>query len=262
MRMTIEKALEWAYREELPREQVEVQSLVAEALGSIGLADASGPMQRHLANPSAAIDAPLNRWGIVGVRFLFERGPHADAIQIGAAVEALCAEAVTMTLTEPLPGIASPECPLWQEALEKAARRLPRRLRDVIIRRALAGDPKHWEEDAIATVPEKDPYGNPRWFRTVVQDLGGGQTERVERIVDKKERRRHADCYQKFKLSPDPVWAIEARAVHLAWCAALDVLYEDLAGRMTRLRLEPRAAALEPWKEGAPVPEKKVRAWA
>ena len=117
------------------------------------------------------------------MRNLFERGPHADAIQIGIAVEELCAGAVTMALAEPLPGSGATDDALWQEACAKAAARLPRRLRDVIIRRALTRDLRHWEEDAVNRVPLRDGFGNPRWYRMVARDLGGGQTERVELIV-------------------------------------------------------------------------------
>lgn len=265
MRMTIEKALEWAYREELPKAEPD--------WGAIGLshaprmANASAPMASFGENPSEAVEARMNCWGVVAVKTLFGSGPHSDAVQIGLAVDALCAEAVTMAAPEAViacghiegaRAIDDGELVLWMDAVTRAAARLPRRLKDIIIRHALTRDAGHWQGEPVQMVPVRDQFGNARWFRMVEREAVTrrgqkmGVMERVEMIVDIKReprRRPRPDCYQKFRLEPDPVWMIEARAVYAAWRAALDVLFEDLEGRLEKVTLLPSEAPRAPWNE-------------
>lgn len=255
MRMTIEKALEWAYREELPKAEPD--------WGAIGLsqapvmANASGPMAAFGDNPSEALDARMNGWGVVAIKTLFGQGPHDDAIRIGDAVEWLCAEAVTLaSIGRPMPdGTVAGD--LWADAYARAAERLPSRLKDIIIRRALTRDAGHWADEPVEVVPVRDQFGHARWYRMVEREAVTrrgqkmGVMERVEMIVDIKReprRRPRPDCYQKFRLEPDPVWMIEARAVYAAWRAALDVLFEELDGGLERITLLPSEAPREPWK--------------
>ncbi|MCA0404875.1 MAG: hypothetical protein LCH39_01815 [Proteobacteria bacterium] len=257
--MTIEKALEWAYREELPREEPDWLAVAGLEASAIGMADASGPMQRFLANPSQAINAPLNRWGVVGVRLMFERGPHPDALLIGRAVETLCSEAVTLAGPAPEPdGDTFGAEALWADAYARASARLPRCLRDVIIRRALAGDMQQWEEEAVSRVAITHENGRPRWYRLVEREAvtrdgrKTGEVERAEMIVDVRRepgRRPGKDCYQKYRLEPDPIWMIEARAVYTAWRAALDLLHAELEGQTTRVILMPAQSPWEPWQQ-------------
>lgn len=255
MRMTIEKALEWAYREELPKAEPDWGAIGLSQ--APGMANASGPMAAFGENPSEAIDARMNCWGVVAVKTLFGSGPHPDAVQIGLAVDALCAEAVTMASVS-LPESRGLEGDLWRDAYARAAERLPRRLKDIIIRRALTRDAGHWQGEPVQVVPVRDQFGNARWFRMVEREAVTrrgqkmGAMERVEMIVDIKReprRRPRPDCYQKFRLEPDPVWMIEARAVYAAWRAALDVLFEDLEGRLEKITLLPSEAPREPWNE-------------
>lgn len=254
MRMTIEKALEWAYREELPK--AEPDWVEMGLLAAPGMANASGPMEGFLANPSEAVEARINRWGVVPIKTLFGHGPHADAIQIGLAVDALCAEAVTMvglSMPDTSGGLADD---LWADAYARAAERLPQRLKDIIVRRALTRDAGHWQNEPVQVVPVRDQFGNARWYRMVEREAVScrgqrmGVMERVEMIVEIKReprRRPRPDCYQKYQLEPDPVWMIEARAVYSAWRAALDVLFLDLEGRLERITLLPSEAPCEPW---------------
>jgi len=169
------------------------------------------------------------------------------------------AEAVTLAGPAPEPdGDTFGAEALWADAYARASARLPRCLRDVIIRRALAGDMQQWEEEAVSRVAITHENGRPRWYRLVEREAvtrdgrKTGEVERAEMIVDVRRepgRRPGKDCYQKYRLEPDPIWMIEARAVYTAWRAALDLLHAELEGQTTRVILMPAQSPWEPWQQ-------------
>lgn len=252
-KLPIEKVLEWAYREELSREVPDLGAVIAAS--APGVAHACGPMAGWLENPSEAIDAPMNRWGVVGVKDLFGRGPHPDAVKVGQTVQALAGEVLN------LPGVVSLEgrCKdLWVEAWQAAWQRMPARLEEMLVRWAVARPPLDFDLGDVREVPERYDNGKDKWFRLREreaisargQKMGG--VERVEVLVNVQRepgKRPRPDCYRKFRLEPSPVSALEDRLKYAAWRAAMDVLYYDLVGQLASIEVLPCAEPLEPWAD-------------
>lgn len=251
MRMTIEDALRWTYRDELPKAQVEAR----------GPAAWGGPARLRGGHEAAAEAADLwavpdNRYGVVPDRG-GDGAPHADALAIHAAVLAL--DALAPDMPADWGGFA--DCDLGPCAAEVArdvmagvfmsggeGLRLRRPLSVLIRNFAIIGLPDlTLDEPELKVVTRAN--GAPRWFRQVESVGAFGYTHAVEVDgFDKVSQRPHPDAYQRKYLDPCPVDVLVARMEAEVWRAALDVLVEDLAGCLEAVELLPSTLPERPWE--------------
>jgi hypothetical protein len=249
--MTIEDALRWTYRDELPKAQVEAR----------GPAAWGGPARLRGGHEAAAEAADLwavpdNRYGVVPDRG-GDGAPHADALAIHAAVLAL--DSLAPDLPADWGGFADLELgPCAAEVARDVLAgvfmsggeglRLRRPLSVLIRNFAILGLP-----DLTLDEPEQRvavaANGKPRWFRKI-QSVGAfGEVHEVEVDgYDPKAKAPYPDAYGKTYLDPCPVDVLVARMEAEVWRAALDVLVEDLAGSLEAVELLPSTLCERPWE--------------
>lgn len=261
--MTIEQALRWAYREELPK---------SPSLGD-RLTPACFPRGweevEHFGDYLALIDepVPLNRFGLVA-DFTADEGPHPDAVTIHEAVNALDAFPVDVPDDwYPLADMGDLG-DLGREAVARALDRIAPVGRDgerwmrakpaaLIQKHAILGGEPDWEGDAPEIRFVAAPNGEMLWFRmedVVVRpaDEKRGLPAELMRVeVDGRNRRTkrpYVDAYRKMYLSPDPAPIVVHRAEYQMWRAALDSLVDELAGRLLSVRVAASHLPQCPWE--------------
>jgi hypothetical protein len=255
--MTIDKAVAWAYRDELPKGQGvpgHYGAVPGEAWRGIG----------RFGESLAVIDQDrVNRYGVVA-DLAAMTAPHDDALAIHEAVMEL--DALEVGLPDDWHPIA--DAGLGAEALPVVAaafRKLtvtgrdgmvrPREAMSELMRRcAILGAP-----DWTLTPPVKREVthdnGRPRWFRKVAMVSDGAFAPASYTIevdgFDAKRRRPHPDAYRKFEWDPDPTDAAVERGRYELWRAGLDALVEMLDGRLSDVRVTLCDGAARPWLEEA-----------
>lgn len=261
--MTIEQALRWAYREELPK---------SPSLGD-RLTPAGWPRGweevEHFGAYLAVIDepVPLNRYGIVA-DFMAEDGPHPDAVLIHEAVVALDASPVAIPdnwypLTD-MGDLGRLGVEAVNRALDRIApfgpsgeRWLRSRPAALVRKHAILGGEPDWEGEAPLARFVSSPNGEPLWFR--MEDLVTrpadprlhlpAETVRVEVDGrDKRTKRPYSDAYRKMYLCPDPSSVVISRAEYQVWCTALDALVEAIAGHLESIHITAASRSLCPWE--------------
>lgn len=250
MRMTIEDALRWTYRDELPKAQVEARGPAA-----------WGGSARLRGGHEAAAEAadlwavPDNRYGVVPDRG-GDGAPHADALAIHAAVLALD----TLPPDMPKEWVGFSDCDLGPCATEVArdvmtgvfmsgeGLRLRRPLSVLIRNFAILGLPDlTLDEPELKVVTRAN--GAPRWFRLVESVGAFGETHAVEVDgFDPVNRVPYPGAYQRQYLDPCPVDVLVARMEAEVWRAVLDVLVEDLEGCLEAVELLPSTLPERPWE--------------
>lgn len=268
--MTIERAIAWAVREELPK--VQVLSELARAPN--GCVTGSG-LKAVLALGTRIDHVPVNAYGVVALA-----GEHGrcddDALRIGQALLALDAMARDMAgqmvnglgewdAFEDLAGLdADPiAAPLLMQARMDAraragmAARLLASPSEMMIHAAVLGPPRGWALDEVRAEVVRASNGRPAWFRRERRAVAWNDDGEAIAFDDvevngfnARAQRPHADAYQRHVLTPDPLQAAIARAEWQLWRAALDLLHEDLAGRLARITVLPSAQPWRPWLEG------------
>jgi hypothetical protein len=271
--MTIEAAVAWAVRDELPK-------VGADPLGRMVRAGApNGCASPALAAAMAgsmggAIDARANRYGVVPDLAALDRlTPHNAALLIGEAMLSLdtiepagfadwdAFEDMDDLAADPIAG------PLLEQAKADARlqagtmARMTGALSALMVKRAVLPMPRGWECGDVTADVIKD-HGKPRWFRKVARPAQwneDGEVTATETIevdgYNAKAGRPHPDAYRKHTLSPDPLLVALARAEWQLWRAALDVILEDCAGSALEhgVRIMPSALPMRPWVDGLPV---------
>lgn len=249
--MDIEALLWWAYREELPKKACLPRT--------VGLVRSGWSRTEQAARLGAIVDEP-NVYGCIPAGLLIEEEPHPDAILVHEAVMGL--DAIELVMPEawsPADDLADLGL-LVQAAvikalgrlttIDRAGRRVLREPLSVLMRRhAILGDAPDWRVDETEERLVTE-YGKPKWFvrETLVVD---GQTIEVERDgYDQRRQRPRVGAYRKYFLDPDPTAALASRGEYEVWRAALDVLAEDLAGRLTTIEVRPSGRTWRPWVEG------------
>lgn len=268
--MTIERAIAWAVREELPK----VQVLAGLAHAPNGCVTGSG-LKGVLALGTRIDHVPVNAYGVVALA-----GEHGrcddDALRIGQALLALDAMARDMAgqmvdglaswdAFEDLAGLdADPiAAPLLAQARDdaRARARMVARLMaapsEMMIRAAVLGPPRGWALDEVRADVVRASNGRPAWFRRERRPVAWNEDGEATAFDDvevngfnARAQRPHVDAYQRHVLTPDPLAVATARAEWQLWRAALDVLHEDLSGRLERITLMPSAQPWRPWLEG------------
>ncbi|MGA2491866.1 MAG: hypothetical protein ABSF67_02820 [Roseiarcus sp.] len=252
--MTIEDALRWAYREELPKRE-------------FGGADGANWLATYV-ELGTRID--VNAFGVVPYAIGSDAPPHPDAVKLWQAVQAL--DALEIEAPEgwnPIADLGDLGA-LGAAAVAKAfaaetvvgvdgKRRFKVKPSRLIVHFAVLGDQEEWraEPTTIATVTEN---GKPKWFRrqTVWVDRGRfaeqnlGHWAEVEVSGVDKKRRPYADAYRKYFLDPDPQAAIIARMEWQLWRSAIDMLAEDVD--LDSIALMPSALPQWPWESALAAP--------
>lgn len=245
----VEKALEWAWRDELPKapRMESPDGFIAAWKTIAGYGEAL-----------ASIDGGVNRFGLAPDMGA-DAEPHPDAVALFEAAVALDAWEID------LPGDWSPAPELdafggmTAAALSLALRRMRRQPSLLIGNRAIMG------VDAMAMTigpteisHERDASGRERWFvRREVWSIVGVNPDGTDRVALEsieapgldKRRRPLPGAYRKSFLDPDPVDALIARAEHELWHAALSSVAETLAGRLETIDLAPPSVPARPWAE-------------
>jgi len=262
-RMPVDKALEWAFRDELPKCPPVLGGPPAMRTGYGSILD-------YAALGTVIDDGAVNRYGCVA-DLSREALPADDAVLLGDAVLALDG----LTLTVPEDWHPAPELDafagLGAKAVSTALRaltvddgrgglRLKLSPRDMVIRRAVL--PPSADEasiDQVALAHERHANGRDRWFVQMTQWIETGainadgtpvtRPETIEVAGTDKNGHRKPGAYRKPYLDPDPVGAIIARAEHEMWIAAMGVLCADLDGVAGRLVLAPPSVPARPWLE-------------
>lgn len=246
-KMSIERALQWAFREELPKDEPDSRTFAPK-----------------LAQGGNSLDVGVdNRWGVVAS--LAGDGPaHPDAQIIGGEVLALEGSEIGMPEGwNPLSDLGLTD---GEAAAVLAGFRLAgcMQAHDLVRKHALLRDAPVWE----AEVPERkllkaERSGNPKWFRKVLQPYLTADNRTEYREIetpdgfDVTKRRPHEGAYTKTALDPDPKYALRDRAEYEIWRIALDVLFEALHGRLSEIVLEPSNQPIRPWESG-PVEKARV----
>lgn len=255
--MEIDRALRWAFVNELPKARRDARA--GELISSWRAVAAWAETMCETARDG------VNRYGLVALDG--ECGePHADALLIGEAVLAL--DQIGFDLPEDWRPDRDVDWPsdLRAQAVDEARRRACRRAdvgrgRDemrlaastLVQRCAVMGDPPDWEIGETLCDFVRGASGRPRWFRRVELSAPGAFGDVVELVevdgYDARAKRPHPDAYFKRRLEPSPVDALVRRAEYEVWRTAMDVLHEELAGRVS-FDLRPCAWPARPWERG------------
>lgn len=283
MRKTIDKALEWAYRDELPKEG---------AAGRLKGPRMATPGWVRAAETWAARIDTANAYGLMP-DLAAASPPHPAAIALHELTACLDDVAFAAPLMEPfgdwLPSAAGDELDLLSLASAAALDRAlvgveggalrPRRSLAALLRRcALLGAPRCLVDHPsprpqVRTVLSKQ--GQRKWFRSALMpvrfDDRGRPTAFATTESDdgwcQSRRRPHPGAYTKSCLSPDPAAIADDRVEWLIWRLSLDVVAQMAAeavfswGGFERvtiaemgLTIVPSALPTHPWMEASSAP--------
>jgi hypothetical protein len=265
--MSVEDALRWAVRDELPKARPDLGSLGAPRTGFSSPAYAA-----QAAGTLGAMAVAVNRYGVVSELTQFaSAAPHADALKLGEAMLALddCRPAAFgdwEPFEDAAPACAD-EAAAWARASALARGQAGTRagvegglgLRAVsglMVKAAVLGPPGGWELGEVKMDVMRTENGQPRWFRSIERacrwnDAGEACAWEMVEVdgYNDKGKRPHADAYRRTVLTPDPLGVALARADWQVWRVALDVVFEDVMerGGLGTIELQPCALPWRPW---------------
>ncbi len=266
--MDIERALKWAYCEELPK--------AAADRGGVAGPRAAAPAWTRVSEAGrlgTVIDE--NRYGVVPFGDVDER-PHDDAVTIAEAVDrlgGLTVEAIEMgDLVGDLAGIDPRVEAAAREAVERVSavgadgvRRLLLDLPTLMRRHAkLGGEPAGTTGETPKVVDVVGSNGRPVWRKRVLRpvrwDAAGDVTAWSEGEIDVAvvNGRPPMDAYRVQTLRPDPLPMYVARLTWSAWVAGLLHLTEALDGALAETRVVWSGRAARPWLGEADVARGRV----
>jgi len=265
--MSIEAALRWAYRDELPKQPARVRPPE----------EAGKPWNKISAvgDYGTVIDSMVdleNQYGVCPF-VVSETGPHPDAVALHAAVCRL--DALDLALPDDWNPLA--DCGMGDDAGPAAARaaralvfvdgegrsRLKQPLRLLIQRCAILGPPI-WETKPPVRREVTGPDGRPRWFRRVTIPVGPGAHPYEIEIdgFDAKRRRPHPEAFRRFVWEPDPAGIAADRGEWELWRACLDMLVSDPDLQLDTIVLRPSDLPARPWETQHQGPRVHVRGLA
>lgn len=266
MSVDIEDLLVWAYRTELPKEQVDPVMPAALRPGWSSMSNFSNLM--------AVVDERdvRNVYGVTPDR-LAESGPHFDALAVDAAVSDLAGMLVDVPdAWWPFADMASPD--EWGDLGRQV-------VADVLSRLCLPGDGgtlcfktapawlvrKHammgtvpdWGAEPIEHRSVRGANGKAKWFmkRMVAQTVNGEIIGYVEHEVDGwcgSRRRPYPGAYHKMELAPSPFYVACDRAEYEIWRAALATLADMLGESLVAHRVTGPKRPARPWEPGGAQP--------
>lgn len=248
--------LEWAFNEELPK-----------GGGGEGLASRHSAWGKIM--QFSELGVKVDTFAHHGVMEFIERNadPHPDAVLAGEAVKALADVSMDLPDTwDPLPGVK--RTPAVVKAIEeavhmmrgdhaegKALRMLPV---GIVVRCAVL---RRWP-DFAGQIEVKERMvlngAKPAWFvRRKGVDAFGHEVEFEVDGYNPKTGKPLPGAYRKWEMSPEAVSDIAGRAEWQLWRAAVDMVFEDLNGRLNDHVLEPCTLSLEPWVDGLPAQKER-----
>lgn len=249
--MEIERLLKWAYVDELPHWKG--------MSGPEGFRSGWAGMESYT-QLLTVID--YNGLGVLP-DIASIRLPHNDALIVAEAVESL--EGLELCLPEdwsPFDDIAQEARTLGKAAAVRALRavavvgedgreRLRQPVKRLVVHHAIMGDAPDWEGGPFAVHVERNAQGGPAWFRRELRGVGREAREVEVDGYNHKRKRPYPSAYQRFYLEPDAYPVALARAEYELWHAALTFLAEELAGKLSSIRVEPTLHPVRPWETGA-----------
>ncbi len=263
--MSIETALDWAYRRELPKSRV--------IAANPGVMPSAWDSVTGYGALLTRVDLPMNCFGVY-VDLQANGLPHPDAEAIASSVDALDAPGL-FGLPEgwdPLEDLGALDG-LAAGAVARGLERLTLKDREgrvglrtppsrLVMKHALLGGAPDWRAETPEVKTVTGPNGKPKWFRRVLvpDQAEGGWYEIEGEGFDERRRRPHADAYQKRYLEPDMAPVVVARGEYEVWRAALDLLVDDLDGELVDHVVTPSAAPARPWMGDARVAARVLRA--
>lgn len=254
-KITPERLIAWAYKDELPKAQTSSSFLRPEGFG-FGWGSV-GRYGKYLADPQEP--DIRNRFGVVP-DLTSTSQPHPDAIAVWIAVHEL--EALQFDLPDDWDPISDlgDLGPEGRAAVVRAIDRLSVRghngerylrlsLPQVVQRCAILGAPD-WRAEKPERKLVSHTNGKPKWFmRTTIETKTGPLEIEVDGF-DNKARRPHYGAYQKTFLDPDPADAAEARGEYQLWHWSVEFVGERLAGRLEDHEVAASELTGYPWEEG------------
>lgn len=274
-RVDIEALLRWAYRDELPKDQLSTAFLRPQAFGEPwGSVTKTGMLGTEIQEPSIC-----NRYGMAPDFTAFGQ-PHADATLLWAYVQAL--DDATITIPEDWNPIADlgdlahygevatakaidrlcfhvTPPPKAESTTFRSARirrqaadgtmklRVP--ISETIHKYAVLGKGPEWKADKPTFCTVKTKEGQSRWFIREEIVIHGETIIREADGFDRKRRVPKPEAYLKHYYDPDPAKTAEARGEYEIWHAALSALADDVAGRLIDHEPLTPARAARPWEE-------------
>jgi len=253
-RMDIERALQWAFREELPKVAASPGARIRDFRPS-----------ENVGSMWDAAERVDNMYGVTPD--LYASGdPHPDALTIGDAVRWLDACPVV------LPADWNPVTDLGLDADETreavhhgigqatfigedGERRLKRGLLNIVRMGAVLFTRPIWEAEPVTREIVRGQNGKELWFRKVripytTADGGTAYNEVETNGIDPKTRKPHLDAYRKVRLEPDPAPVVAERAEYECWAHALNALMEEMPPLMTSIEVEASSIPVRPWETG------------
>lgn len=249
-RMTIDRAVEWAYREELPKSR----DLGGNIIFGAGIVDTSA----GFATMQALGTLPDNVFGVVVDPYAVTE-PADEAYAIHDAVTRLEDVAIDIPFAW---GVASEfdfgACHTSvMSRVEAAVGAINGAALVDLVRRVAILGAYDCEVDDFEVRPVRTQNGMPRWFRKALifrPTCDGGEVK-IEVEADgynPKSHRPYDDAYLKFVVDPDPVEALINRARMEVWRAAMDMVFADLGSLVGSLELEPCRLPTRPWDATTP----------
>ncbi len=263
----IERLLQWAYRDELPKvapsgDVIDEQWLakIAKPLdprSSMGIVDEVGQLGGLVQGNDVR-----NRYGLVPSALCWSSEPHPDALIVGDAVLAmnayqLCVPEDWSPLTD-MGDLGSDGLGVVARALgaltvigrDGRTRALKGRISDLLVRQAGFGRGPDWHGDFPEVKYEKHSNGMHKWFRRELVDWLEEKVEREVEGYDMKRKRPWPDAYRKTYLDPDPLECAIARGEYELWIGAMALLAEDLAGKLSEHVVLASLRPSRPWETG------------
>jgi hypothetical protein len=249
--MTIDEAVRWAYREELPKSRQRAPEEMGRGFGNAST------------GTNIAADwwtLPDNIYGVVIDPSKWD-DPHSDAIAIHQAVMALDelpviypeeAAAVRGWVGMDLHGH---ELRCAAEVFRVVRRRKPSELVHLV---ALLGLPD-MIVDPFEVKFETHANGRAKYYRKEVIMIDGQPVEREIDGFNPKSQRPYPDAYRKYYLEPDPVPSLIGRAKAEIWRSAMDVLFLDLEGQLVEVVLKPCGLPELPWEKASAIVHRDLR---
>lgn len=257
-KMSVDQALAWAWRDELPK-----APRVAD--GPDGFLDAWRKVSGYGEYLTLVDRHGINRYGVVP-DFSASAWPHADAVRVHKAVAALDGAEVDL----PDDWHPAPELTqfggLAMRAIARAVRAVcpdGRTLRidatNLVLRHVILGDNEAWRMDPTEQKTECHADGRPKWFVRSLMPMIVGEDTRGNDIVEMVEIETNGmtaagklkpGAHQKRYLDPDPLNTLIARAHRELLADVMAYVFETCAGRLETIDLQPPELTARPWEAG------------
>jgi hypothetical protein len=270
--MSIERALRWAYVDELPKIEGRTSALA-------GPAGPASPSSRDLemGRRGAEVDGGVNRYGVSPFD-VWMGDVHPDAIVIGDTVEALGQRVEDWSdCLEIIADLGADD--LMRQALARAAAQCRIiGLADLLRREALlpmlcpppgsSAEPS-WQSDMPDRRLVTTTNGRRRWYMrkpvTVSYSDGTSGVEWTEVEVTGRHGAHGPPpgAYCRWRLDPDPADVLTARIRHTVWVLTISALAEALMGALSEIEVTMSSHLAYPWLEGRskPAPVLEVAGW-